>query len=100
MNLPDVEGYATSDLFEPHPTKDGLWKMLVQSFLSTLSRLIVLYSTGRKDDVITLSSGKPPDSCNVAWSDVLFRREDRSYSSGESPPHEPNGHRSYDLWTW
>ncbi|KAF7798276.1 hypothetical protein EIP86_009494 [Pleurotus ostreatoroseus] len=41
MNLPDVEGYATSDLFEPHPTKDGLWKI-----------------TGRKDDVITLSSGE------------------------------------------
>ena len=27
-NLPDVKGYATSDLFMKHPTKD-LWKMSV-----------------------------------------------------------------------
>ena len=26
-NLPDVRGYATSDLFIPHPTREGLWKM-------------------------------------------------------------------------
>lgn len=26
-NLPDVRGYATNDLFIPHPTKKGLWKM-------------------------------------------------------------------------
>lgn len=25
-NLPDVKGYATSDLFVKHPTRD-LWKM-------------------------------------------------------------------------
>lgn len=30
-NLPDVRGYATSDLFIPHPTKPGLWKMCVLS---------------------------------------------------------------------
>ncbi|KAJ3525806.1 hypothetical protein NM688_g8348 [Phlebia brevispora] len=40
-NLPDVRGYATSDLFEPHPTKKGLWKI-----------------TGRKDDVLVLGSGE------------------------------------------
>ena len=28
-NLPDVKGYATSDLFIPHPTKEGLWRMCV-----------------------------------------------------------------------
>jgi hypothetical protein len=28
-NLPDVPGYATQDLFLPHPTKPGLWKMCV-----------------------------------------------------------------------
>ena len=26
-NLPDTRGYATNDLFIPHPTKKGLWKM-------------------------------------------------------------------------
>jgi hypothetical protein len=28
-NLPDVRGYATQDLWEPHPTKPGLWRMYV-----------------------------------------------------------------------
>ncbi|KAG6860000.1 hypothetical protein C0995_000687 [Termitomyces sp. Mi166 len=27
-NLPDVPGYATSDLWRPHPTKKGLWKIV------------------------------------------------------------------------
>ncbi|KAI0337721.1 acetyl-CoA synthetase-like protein [Trametopsis cervina] len=40
-NLPDTKGYATSDLFEPHPTKKGLWKIV-----------------GRKDDVIVLGTGE------------------------------------------
>jgi hypothetical protein len=26
-NLPDVKGYATSDLWAPHPTKPDLWKL-------------------------------------------------------------------------
>jgi hypothetical protein len=26
-NVPEEKAYATSDLFEPHPTKPGLWKM-------------------------------------------------------------------------
>ncbi|TFK50162.1 putative aminoadipate reductase [Heliocybe sulcata] len=40
-NIPDVPGYATLDLFEKHPTKEGLWKIV-----------------GRVDDVITLASGE------------------------------------------
>ncbi|KZT23244.1 acetyl-CoA synthetase-like protein [Neolentinus lepideus HHB14362 ss-1] len=40
-NLPDVPGYATSDLFEKHPTKEGLWKII-----------------GRADDVLILASGE------------------------------------------
>nr|F8P9P5.2 RecName: Full=Adenylate-forming reductase Nps11; AltName: Full=Benzoic acid reductase; AltName: Full=Nonribosomal peptide synthase-like enzyme 11; Short=NRPS-like [Serpula lacrymans var. lacrymans S7.9]ANX99775.1 benzoic acid reductase [Serpula lacrymans] len=40
-NLPDVKGYATSDIFLKHPTKEGLWKLV-----------------GRKDDIIVLSSGE------------------------------------------
>ncbi|KAF8232098.1 hypothetical protein L208DRAFT_1162452, partial [Tricholoma matsutake] len=28
-NLSDVTGYATSNLFEPHPTKLDLWKPFV-----------------------------------------------------------------------
>ncbi|KAG6861818.1 hypothetical protein C0995_011700 [Termitomyces sp. Mi166 len=27
-NLPDVEGYATADIFKRHPTKEGLWKIV------------------------------------------------------------------------
>ncbi|KAF9814140.1 hypothetical protein IEO21_05278 [Rhodonia placenta] len=41
-NLPNGEhGYSTSDLFEPHSTKPGLWKIV-----------------GRTDDVIVLGSGE------------------------------------------
>ncbi|KAH0578600.1 hypothetical protein H2248_003740 [Termitomyces sp. 'cryptogamus'] len=40
-NLPDVEGFATADIFKPHPTKEGLWKIV-----------------GRADDVIVHSSGE------------------------------------------
>ncbi|KIM36904.1 hypothetical protein M413DRAFT_31301 [Hebeloma cylindrosporum] len=40
-NLEDVRGYATSDLFQPHPTKDYLWKIV-----------------GRVDDVVIHSSGE------------------------------------------
>jgi thioester reductase-like protein/acyl-CoA synthetase (AMP-forming)/AMP-acid ligase II len=40
-NLPDVKGYATSDLFIKHPTVEGLWKIV-----------------GRIDDVLVLSSGE------------------------------------------
>ncbi|KAF9067908.1 hypothetical protein BDP27DRAFT_1327979 [Rhodocollybia butyracea] len=40
-NLPDVAGYATSDLWSPHPTKPGIWTII-----------------GRADDVIIHSSGE------------------------------------------
>ncbi|KAE9406882.1 putative aminoadipate reductase [Gymnopus androsaceus JB14] len=40
-NLPDIPGYSTSDLFEPHPTIPNLWKIV-----------------GRIDDVIIHSSGE------------------------------------------
>ncbi|KAF9810700.1 hypothetical protein IEO21_06834 [Rhodonia placenta] len=41
-NLPNGEkGYATSDLWGPHPTKSGLWRIV-----------------GRVDDVIVLSNGE------------------------------------------
>ncbi|KAH9475908.1 putative NRPS-like protein biosynthetic cluster [Psilocybe cubensis] len=40
-NLPDASGYATSDLWVPHPTKFHLWKIV-----------------GRKDDVIVHTSGE------------------------------------------
>ncbi|PCH33942.1 acetyl-CoA synthetase-like protein [Wolfiporia cocos MD-104 SS10] len=40
-NLDEEKGYATSDLWEPHPTKQGLWRII-----------------GRTDDVIILSNGE------------------------------------------
>ncbi|KAF5392669.1 hypothetical protein D9757_000930 [Collybiopsis confluens] len=40
-NLPDVKGYATSDLWIPHPTKPNLWSII-----------------GRRDDVLIHSSGE------------------------------------------
>jgi thioester reductase-like protein len=40
-NLPDVKGYATSDVFVKHPTVEGLYKVV-----------------GRLDDVLVLSSGE------------------------------------------
>ncbi|KZP13552.1 acetyl-CoA synthetase-like protein [Athelia psychrophila] len=41
LNLPDVKGYASNDLWEPHPTKANSWRII-----------------GRLDDVIILASGK------------------------------------------
>ncbi|KZT20031.1 putative nonribosomal peptide synthetase [Neolentinus lepideus HHB14362 ss-1] len=41
LNLQDVEGYATSDVFVKHPSKDGLWKVV-----------------GRSDDVLILANGE------------------------------------------
>ncbi|KAH7913622.1 putative aminoadipate reductase [Hygrophoropsis aurantiaca] len=40
-NLPDVKGYATSDVFVKHPTVEGLYRIV-----------------GRVDDVLILSSGE------------------------------------------
>ncbi|GJF00089.1 acetyl-CoA synthetase-like protein [Phanerochaete sordida] len=40
-NVPGERAFATSDLFEPHPTKPDLWRIV-----------------GRKDDVIILSTGE------------------------------------------
>lgn len=41
FNMADKAGYATSDLFTKHPTKEGLWKIV-----------------GRKDDVIVHTTGE------------------------------------------
>ncbi|KAJ3740205.1 acetyl-CoA synthetase-like protein [Lentinula detonsa] len=40
-NMTNPRGYATSDLFVPHPTKKGLWKVV-----------------GRVDDVVVLTTGE------------------------------------------
>ncbi|CAA7265482.1 unnamed protein product [Cyclocybe aegerita] len=40
-NLPDVRGYSSSDLWTPHPTRPGFWKIV-----------------GRQDDVIVHTSGE------------------------------------------
>ncbi|KAH8088917.1 hypothetical protein BXZ70DRAFT_954747 [Cristinia sonorae] len=40
-NLPDVRGFATRDVFKPHPTKPGLWQIV-----------------GRADDVMVLRTGE------------------------------------------
>ncbi|KAG6839971.1 hypothetical protein C0991_009950, partial [Blastosporella zonata] len=67
LNLPDVEGYATSDLFVKHPTEKDLWRIV-----------------GRKDDVIVHSSGEktvpaPMEavimSCPFVQGALLFGRE-------------------------
>lgn len=41
INLADVDGYATSDVFVKHPTKENLWKVV-----------------GRSDDVLILANGE------------------------------------------
>lgn len=61
-NIPDARGYASNDLWEPHPTKAGLWRMYVYAVLShSLSFTdfpLILVSVGRLDDVIILASGE------------------------------------------
>lgn len=34
-NLPDVAGYATNDVFKPHPTQPGLWAMYVSRIIAS-----------------------------------------------------------------
>ncbi|KAJ7615673.1 putative aminoadipate reductase [Mycena polygramma] len=66
-NLPDVMGYATKDLFERHPTKPDLYKVV-----------------GRLDDVLIMANGEktvpgPMEDCMVASpfiaGAVMFGRE-------------------------
>ncbi|KAE9394513.1 NAD(P)-binding protein [Gymnopus androsaceus JB14] len=60
-NLPDVPGYATSDLFKQHPTKPDLW-----------------FIVGRMDDVIIHSSGEktvPNLLKDVITGVVMFGRQ-------------------------
>jgi hypothetical protein len=59
-NLENPRGYATSDLWEPHPTKKGLWRVYVKvhfELLPCCMLTLTLFSTGRKDDVLVLGSG-------------------------------------------
>ncbi|KAJ3528253.1 hypothetical protein NM688_g8022 [Phlebia brevispora] len=57
-NLLDTRGYATKDLFVPHPTKKGFWRI-----------------SGRKDDVIVLGSGEKivpiPQEGHITASDMV-----------------------------
>ncbi|KZP16234.1 acetyl-CoA synthetase-like protein [Athelia psychrophila] len=58
-NLPDVKGFATNDLFVPHPTKPELWSII-----------------GRRDDVLILASGEnvvPDPLENTIMSSPLVR---------------------------
>lgn len=76
-NMPHIKGYATSDTFEPHPTKEGLWRMYVNiciiHYAMTLSSKIS--SVGRVDDVISLALGEktvPAPMENVIMSSALI----------------------------
>lgn len=53
------KGYATADLFIPHPTVPGFWKMCVPHSDLSMNQLIdPISSVGRKDDVIIHTSGE------------------------------------------
>ncbi|KAG6878153.1 hypothetical protein C0993_011571 [Termitomyces sp. T159_Od127] len=70
-NLPDVPGYATSDLWRPHPTKKGLWKIV-----------------GRIDDVIVHSSGEktvPAPMEAVVVSDPLYDNVETAIGEDSCP---------------
>ncbi|KAH8103378.1 hypothetical protein BXZ70DRAFT_1055180, partial [Cristinia sonorae] len=59
LNLPDAKGYATSDLFIPHPTRPDLWRII-----------------GRIDDVIMLASGEkivPLDQENYLYTRPMLQ---------------------------
>jgi hypothetical protein len=57
-NLPDARGYSTKDLFVPHLTKDGLWKMRVPSRFVECCRIDDIHSVSRADDVVILANGE------------------------------------------
>jgi acyl-CoA synthetase (AMP-forming)/AMP-acid ligase II len=103
-NLPDVRGYSTKDLFVPHPTKKGLWKMWAFFFLSSL---VILWgangfrSIGRADDVLILANGEkivpgPTEGTLLAHPAVqgviMFGRE----RSQAGLLVEPAEHRAFD----
>ncbi|KIK57240.1 hypothetical protein GYMLUDRAFT_229544 [Collybiopsis luxurians FD-317 M1] len=84
QNLPDARGYATSDIFEPHPTVPNLWKIV-----------------GRLDDVIIHSSGEKtvpaPIEAIITASPlvhgaVMFgrQRDQPGILIELAPPHEPH----------
>jgi hypothetical protein len=56
--MPGDRGYATSDLWERHPTKDYLWKLYVFHPAVFSSIIQPKFSVGRVDDVIIHSSGE------------------------------------------
>ncbi|EKM50943.1 uncharacterized protein PHACADRAFT_262848 [Phanerochaete carnosa HHB-10118-sp] len=57
-NVPGEKAYATSDLFEPHPTREGLWRLV-----------------GRRDDVLVLSTGEKivpiPQESHISSSGIV-----------------------------
>ncbi|KZT25929.1 acetyl-CoA synthetase-like protein [Neolentinus lepideus HHB14362 ss-1] len=59
-NVPDTKGYATSDLWEMHPTIAGLWRLV-----------------GRTDDVLVLASGEktvpPPMEGHILHNPLVQR---------------------------
>lgn len=57
LNLPDVQGYASNDLWEPHPTKPGFWRMYVPAIIVSFAAVDIIISVGRLDDVLVLASG-------------------------------------------
>ena len=77
-NLADVKGFATSDLFIKHPTKN-LWKMSVLHFgipYLSADHIGLCNSVGRVDDVITLASGEkmvPVPMENIVISSPLLQ---------------------------
>lgn len=83
----DGKGYATRDLFVPHPSKPGMWKTYVVVPPRTFAFILLSYrvhSTGRQDDVIVLGSGM---LCNMSPQtnglDLYFtRREGRAAPPG------------------
>ncbi|KAG6885392.1 putative NRPS-like protein biosynthetic cluster [Termitomyces sp. T159_Od127] len=55
-NLPDVSGYATSDLWRPHPTTKGLWKMQT---IEDANSIAPAHSRIFKEMILFTSQGKP-----------------------------------------
>lgn len=99
-NLPDVKGYATADLWVPHPVKKGLWKMSVSNnrILFYVSDTFLIASDAKTTLLFSAPVNTPLArmfSSAILTIILSTRREDSAYSPGASHRFSPSSRRRH-----